>query len=320
MPQTIIVSQGDLAGVGWHLFLTEIINNKYNSQIVIIGDIPLGFKLHQKIQLIANLDEVQDGNAGYYLLHRNKKIDYKPGDSTSETAVASYENFVRSLELCNKNPDIGLVTLPVSKEAIMAAGISFRGHTEVISEYLNVKTFLCMYSAKLTTVLLTNHIPLRNVAEALRNVDYHSLAFALRKILGIISKDKPVAMLSLNPHAGEGGRIGDEESFLAAQVETLKENNILAKGPLPADSFFMNKAYEDYSLSLACYHDQGLIPFKAIAGLEGINVTLGPHLLRVSPDHGTAFSALRAGLKMDSLGIDSAIKFVEKWGAKWAQL
>jgi 4-hydroxythreonine-4-phosphate dehydrogenase len=203
---------------------------------------------------------------------------------------------------------------------IIKAGINFQGHTEVIGQVFNNRTFLCMYSKQLTTVLLTNHIPLKKVSSFLKKVDYEQLILSILKFRSLIRNEKPVAMLGLNPHAGEGGKIGDEEIFLKERIREMNRQGLKTEGPFSADSFFMNKYYENFSVALACYHDQGLIPFKALSGLNGVNVTLGVPQLRVSPDHGTAYKSIRNNEKLSSDGIKSALKFAIKWGQKWAQL
>lgn len=317
MASPVIVSQGDLSGAGWYLFKRDIVPLKPDTTIIVVGD-----KTNSKIQGINYVSDIRDidlASKEIYLLHREKIIDSKPGTPTQDTSVASYENFIRSLKYWNIVKKSALLTLPVSKEMIMKAGIKFSGHTEIIGQHQKSKTFLCMYSRKLITVLLTNHIPLKKTSAALKKVDYDELSSSLLRFLKLMGNQKPVAMLGYNPHAGEGGKIGEEETFLKNKISEMRKAGLKIDGPFPADSYFMNQFYERYGLSLACYHDQGLIPFKALSGLKGVNITLGVSQLRVSPDHGTAYASLVKKEKLSSEGVKSALKFAIKWGEKWVQ-
>ena len=318
MPSPVIVSQGDIAGAGWQLFCRDILKERPKSCIIIVGDkteADMG-----GVKFASEISGIDFRDKSYFLFHRNKLIQSKPGIPTKQTSLASYENFIRSLKVWRSVTNSALLTLPVSKEMIIKAGKNFQGHTEVIGKEYKRKTFLCMYSKQLTTVLLTNHIPLKKVSSALKKVDYEQLIGSLRKFRNLLGIKKPVAMLGLNPHAGEGGKIGDEEIFLKEKIREMCKKGLKTEGPFSADSFFMNNYYENFSISLACYHDQGLIPFKALAGLKGVNVTLGVPQLRVSPDHGTAYKSIRNNEKLSSDGIKSALNFAIKWGQKWAQL
>lgn len=188
-----------------------------------------------------------------------------------------------------------LITLPLSKEWVRRAGIShFRGHTEALAEFYQTETFMMMTGPKWKVIPLTTHIPLKNVAKELSKFPWHSLSLALRK--SKFSKKANLGVLGLNPHAGEGGKIGKEEFTILSQgMEILKKDGWKVEGPIPADSAFLPGS-KKYEILLACYHDQGLIPFKLLEGKKGVNLTLGLDFLRVSPDHGTAFDIAGKGL------------------------
>ena len=150
-------------------------------------------------------------------------------------------------------------------------------------------------SSKVDIALLTTHTPLAKVSDSIRE---DIIVPKLRMVFEFARKRYPdgkVALLGLNPHCGEDGVFGCEESFLHNALRVLKKENISIDGPFPADSFFRYKARE-YRQVIACYHDQGLIPFKMIAGEEGVNVTLGLPFFRASVDHGTAYDIAGKGI------------------------
>ncbi|PKA03387.1 PdxA family dehydrogenase, partial [Leptospira ellisii] len=190
-----------------------------------------------------------------------------------------------------------LITLPLSKEWVIESGASsFRGHTEFLAEAFDKKTYMLMSGKELQVLPLTTHVPLVRVPEFLKKIDLPSLAEAVLSCKKIDLK-KPIAFLGLNPHAGEGGKVGKEEKeILEPMIRFLKKKGLRVEGPLSADSMFGDGERKRFGLYLACYHDQGLIPFKMWEGKKGVNLTLGLDFTRVSPDHGTAFDIAGKGL------------------------
>ena len=186
-----------------------------------------------------------------------------------------------------------LVTAPISKETIQKAGFTFPGHTEYLADMSNVKdALMMMVSEQLKVALVTSHIPLKTVSEVITKEKIHQkivqLNDSLKKDFGI-SRPK-IAVLGLNPHAGEKGKMGEEEATTISPVITQVMNEgILAFGPYPSDGFFGSRHYQKFDAVLAMYHDQGLTGFKSIAFNDGVNFTAGLPIVRTSPDHGTAF-------------------------------
>jgi 4-phospho-D-threonate 3-dehydrogenase / 4-phospho-D-erythronate 3-dehydrogenase len=187
----------------------------------------------------------------------------------------------------------GLVTAPIHKQAMQLAGFKYTGHTDYLADKLQSKGHMMMMVGNFFKLgLLTTHIPLQEVptritAQKLKSA-VHLLSDSLQQDFGI---DRPViAVLGLNPHAGDGGVIGQEEvQALAPAIQDLKNQGYLVTGPLAADGFFGSAQYKKYDGVLAMYHDQGLIPFKALEFDNGVNFTAGLPVVRTSPDHGTAF-------------------------------
>jgi 4-hydroxythreonine-4-phosphate dehydrogenase len=197
---------------------------------------------------------------------------------------------VKSLK---QNEIQGLVTAPIHKKNIQSPEFNFTGHTPFLKSVFGVNDVLMiLYAGNFRVGLVTEHVPVNEIAghitkEAiLRKLNI--LHESLKKDFGI---EKPrIALLGLNPHAGDEGLIGkEEETIIKPAVKEAKQNNILVIGPYSADAFFARHYHERFDAVLAMYHDQGLIPFKALASGDGVNFTAGLPAVRTSPDHGTAF-------------------------------
>ncbi len=211
-------------------------------------------------------------------------------------ALDAGRHAVESLELALSALHAGhfdaLVTLPVSKEANALAGWLYPGQTEMIAAMCGGTPLMMLCTSTIRVALATIHIPLRCVAETL-TVDglcasIEALHKALHQDIGIAIPR--IAVLGLNPHAGEHGRIGTEETTTIGPAIALAQRTMQVEGPFPADGFFAFGAYKHYDGILAMYHDQGLIPLKLLAHGGGVNVTANLTVIRTSPDHGTAFS------------------------------
>ncbi|WP_400261698.1 4-hydroxythreonine-4-phosphate dehydrogenase PdxA [Sphingobacterium sp. SG20118] len=186
-----------------------------------------------------------------------------------------------------------LVTAPINKHNIQQEGFHFPGHTEYLQEKTQANDVLMfMICEELRVGVVTGHIPVKDIAE---HITEESILNKLELMHESLKKDfwiqKPkIAVLGLNPHAGDNGVIGTEDDLIIRPaIEKAKEKGMLCFGPYPADGFFANHAYEKFDAVLAMYHDQGLIPFKHIAKRNGVNFTAGLPIVRTSPDHGTGY-------------------------------
>lgn len=247
---------------------------------------------------------------------RGKNLE--PGKGNSLIALRSYHAFQKAMKLFQEHSGSSLVTLPVSKELIMKAGMSFTGHTEELAAAFQKKVFMCMYHTKFSVIPLTNHVPLAQVPRKLYEVSVDDLGETLRQFNAIFNPKHKTAWCGVNPHCGENGRIGTEEEFVRRGIETLAKKGIPVDGPISADAVFTKHMLGNYSLILANYHDQGLIPFKSLAGMAGVNTTLGLPRLRVSPDHGTAFTQT-AAKRVDVTGVLASLRFALGHAEKWQQ-
>jgi 4-hydroxythreonine-4-phosphate dehydrogenase len=192
-----------------------------------------------------------------------------------------------------------LVTAPIHKSNIQSADFSYTGHTPFLKAFFNVpEVAMLLVASNMRVALLSEHVPIKDAAQYVtREAITKKLAVvaaSLQKDFGI---DKPkIAVLGLNPHAGDEGLIGkEEEEVIKPAVKDARQRNILAFGPYPADGFFARGHYEKFDAVLAMYHDQGLIPFKSMAIGEGVNYSAGLPVVRTSPDHGTAFDIAGQG-------------------------
>lgn len=308
----ILITEGDPCGIGPEIFLHSLsLLKKISKTRPIVyfhsGKFPLP-KEFVSIQTagVADTADVAEASSqilkkGLFAVSHNalskKEITAlkfgKPSVLSGKSALASLALAVRF----QKEGKGDLVTLPLSKEWVIASGAStFRGHTEFLAEEYNTKTFMLMSGKDLQVLPLTTHVPLVRVPEFLKEIDLGALADSILSCEKIDRK-KPVAFLGLNPHAGEGGKVGKEEAeILEPMISFLKKKGLKVEGPLSADSMFGDSARKKFGLHLACYHDQGLIPFKMWEGKNGVNLTLGLPFIRVSPDHGTAFDIAGKGL------------------------
>ena len=232
-----------------------------------------------------------------------KYPDCSLGQPTVETARAAAAALEEAVTLARRGELDAVVTGPIHKARMYAAGFKFPGQTEFFAERCGVKNFaMCLTGGKLTVALVTTHIPLSEVPRALKQSEIVRVGLLLVDFLRFRSSNAPrVAVAGLNPHAGESGKLGREEiEFIAPAVAELqsKIENRKSKieGPLSPDTVFHRAAEGEFDAVLCMYHDQGLIPLKLHAFHGGVNVTLGLPFPRTSPDHGTAFEIAGKGI------------------------
>ncbi len=198
----------------------------------------------------------------------------------------------------------GLVTAPIHKKNIQSASFNFTGHTPFLKNLFGAKDVaMFMIAENMKVALLTEHVPVKEIAQL---VTRESILSKLQVMNQSLKKDflipKPkIAVLALNPHAGDEGLIGKEdEEIIRPAIKDAKQRDIFCFGPYPADAFFARTQYEKFDAVLAIYHDQGLIPFKSLALGEGVNFTAGLKAVRTSPDHGVAFDIAGKGIADES--------------------
>lgn len=328
----VVVSQGDAAAIGWPLLLEYLAGDsltpEQKTRIIVVGDF-FESQAKQIKKAFRVIDAPAAAELETALKSRSRKpvlavtaanAEVQPGRPSSPLALRSYRNFLKAIEYWQQLPAASLVTLPVSKEMIRKAGVDFTGHTGVLAAGSELPVFMCLYHSKLSVIPLTEHVPLTKVSNSLKAVDFNALDEAVSFFSEFFRPKKKLAYLGLNPHAGENGSIGNEEEWLSRTVSAMPLNARHLEGPYAADGFFMPGVRKNFSLAIACYHDQALAPFKALFGLDGLNITLNLKKLRVSPDHGTAYDLAAAGEGRSVRSIEKALKFALKKGEAWSRV
>jgi 4-hydroxythreonine-4-phosphate dehydrogenase len=256
---------------------------------------------YKKLLNLEDFNYSQVRNRGQYA-HRSinvvncweESLEAHPGQASSESGKAALVALKQAATDLKEGLLDGLVTAPIDKHTIHSDEFPFKGHTEFLAEFFGAKDHLMlMVNDSLRVGLVTGHVPVRDVAGLITRErvesKYNVLEQSLRKDFGI-TKPK-IAILGLNPHAGDNGLIGDEdEKILKPLVQELKNKGKTVFGPHPPDGFFAAGHHVKYDGILAMYHDQGLIPFKTLAFDTGVNFTAGLNIVRTSPDHGTAYA------------------------------
>lgn len=244
-----------------------------------------------------------------------KAGDLKPGHPNRATARASLCYLEKAVELLKYHQIDGLVTAPVSKEAICHIEPAFVGHTEFFARTFGVKDVGMMFVCEsLRVILATRHIPLKEVSAAARpSVVYEAIRLAHEALKKYFHITRPViAVCGLNPHAGEGGMMGKEEiGNVIPAIQKARQNHIRAQGPFAADTLFSPQTARRYDAVVAMYHDQGLIPIKTLYFRRLVNLTVGLPFVRTSPAHGTAFDIASTN-KADASSMIAAIRLAVK--------
>lgn len=221
------------------------------------------------------------------------------GQVSAQAGQAAYEAIVAAVEDAQRGRIAGIATAPINKEAFAAAGIPWRGHTELLAHLTGSdRVAMMFYSEVLRVVLATVHIPLANVSRTLtRERLDETIALTAAEMPRFGWPTPRLALAGLNPHAGEHGLMGlEDDSVLAPAVAAARARGIAIDGPLPADTVFVRAMRGEFDAVIACYHDQGLIPVKLVAFGHAVNVTLGLPIIRTSVDHGTAFDIAGRGV------------------------
>ncbi|MGH9374467.1 MAG: 4-hydroxythreonine-4-phosphate dehydrogenase PdxA [Vicinamibacterales bacterium] len=221
------------------------------------------------------------------------------GRVSAEAGRAAYDAIVRASGDAQSGQIDAIATAPINKEAFAAAGVPWRGHTELLAHLTGApRVAMMFYADALRVILATVHIPLGEVPRALtRERVEEVVTLAAGELPRFGYPNARIAVAGLNPHAGEHGVIGQEDdAVLRPAIEACRDRGIAVDGPFPADTIFLRAMRGEYDAVLACYHDQGLIPVKMAAFGKAVNVTLGLPIIRTSVDHGTAFDIAGRGV------------------------
>jgi 4-hydroxythreonine-4-phosphate dehydrogenase len=293
------ISIGDLNGIGLEIIFKTFLDTDLliDNTIILFASSQAVSSYLEKLNIKHNHNSIETIEAALIntinvLEVWNEPIKLNLGSPSKETgkyAVSSFINAVKALK--NNKIDI-LVTAPIDKNTIQTPTFYLPGHTDYLKQELQGSGMMLLMTDSLRVGLVTDHLPIRQVADAINIESISTKAKALHKCLkqDFAIKNPKIAVLGLNPHCGDGGVIGSEEDeIVIPTIKKLQEQNINASGPFPADSFFGSNNYKKYDAILAMYHDQGLTPFKTLSFGKGVNYTAGLEKIRTSPDHGTAY-------------------------------
>lgn len=296
------ISQGDTNGIGYEVIIKSLADPRIlDSFTPVIYGSSKAFGFYKK--LLHNIGQIET-----YVINSAKdakpksinivnclpdNIVIEPGKATPDSAKAAIKSLECAVSDLKKGDIDVIVTAPINKRAMGNEGFGFTGHTEYLQKQFNAEEVtMFMVSDQIKVGVVTGHIPLRDVSSAITQEKIlrklRNMRKSLQRDFGV---DEPkIAVLGLNPHCGDGGLIGDEEQkVILPAIQAAQSEGIAAYGPYSADGFFGLGNYSRFDATLAMYHDQGLVPFKAIAFEEGVNFTAGLPVVRTSPDHGTAY-------------------------------
>jgi 4-hydroxythreonine-4-phosphate dehydrogenase len=300
------ISIGDLNGIGLEIVFKTFLNTDLiiDNTVILFASSQAVSSYLEKLSIEHNynsIEKIEDALVNKISILEIWKESIKlklgtPSKATGKYAVSSFMNAVKALK--NNKIDI-LVTAPIDKNTIQTETFYFPGHTDYLKQELQGSGMMLLMTDSLRVGLVTDHLPIRQVADAINIESINTKAKALHKCLkqDFAIKKPKIAILGLNPHCGDGGVIGSEDNeIVIPAIKILQEQGINAFGPFPADSFFGSNNYKNYDAILAMYHDQGLGPFKTLSFGKGVNYTAGLNKIRTSPDHGTAYDIAGKGI------------------------
>ena len=304
----VAITQGDTNGVGYEVILKVFSDpNILELCTPIIYGSPKIASYHRKTlnldvpyTIINHAEEARDGRVNL-LACFDDEIKIEMGQPSQEAGAAALKALDRAMTDYRSELYDVLVTAPINKATIQSPGFHFPGHTEYIETSVGEgqKALMILMNETLRVALVTTHLPIKDIAKAITKEGIIEKATIFHKALKRdfrISSPR-IAVLSLNPHAGDNGLLGSEEKdIILPAIEELADKGIQAFGPFAADGFFGSGAYDHFDGVLAMYHDQGLAPFKTIALESGVNYTAGLPIVRTSPDHGTAYDIAGKGV------------------------
>ena len=298
----VAISIGDLNGIGIQLALenhqtiSNIIDPVYciDHEMLKQASRKLGLSIPDDFTTMKNI--AQD-------------FEIEPGQVSKESGKYAYESFAKAVNLADLKKVDAICTLPIHKKAWELAGVQYKGHTDALRDFFDAEAIMMLGCEKMYVALFTEHIPLKEVAGSIN--EKHLTRFLL-DFYKTAKPNKAVAVLGLNPHAGDDGVLGNEETIIQQAIDNVHE--LLGEGiftaPLVPDVAFIPNVRKNYIHYIAMYHDQGLAPLKALYFDEGINVSLNLPILRTSVDHGTAFDIAYRKVSLNNLSYINAIKYI----------
>jgi len=311
--KTVAISIGDLNGIGIQLALenhdtiSKLITPLYciDNTMLVQAAKKLNLTIPSNFETIENIAP---------------SFEIEAGIVSSDSGKYAFSSFTTAVALAREKQVDAICTLPIHKKAWELAGVDYKGHTDALRDFFDAEAIMMLGCDKMYVALFTEHIPLKEVASSINEKDL------TRFLVDFYNTAKPtstVGVLGLNPHAGDDGVLGDEETIIQKAIDNVNASLRQAQGtvaepveafsnPLVPDVAFTPNVRKNYTHYIAMYHDQGLTPLKALYFDEGINVSLNLPILRTSVDHGTAFDIAYQGIKLNSLSYVNAIKYIKE--------
>ncbi len=307
----VAISVGDLNGIGIQLILenhtaiSQFIDPIYciDAEMLQQASEKLKIPIPEKFQTIENIAPI---------------FEIAPGVVSKESGKYAYASFNKAVIMADLKKVDAICTLPIHKKAWELAGVNYKGHTDALRDFFDENAIMMLGCPKMYVALFTEHIPLKEVAG---NINEKRLTKFLLDFYKTAKPTQKVAVLGLNPHAGDDGVLGDEEKIIQRAIDTANNTLQQMRGeiaepvevystPLVPDVAFTPNVRKNYTHYIAMYHDQGLAPLKALYFDEGINVSLNLPILRTSVDHGTAFDIAYANVALNNLSYLNAIEYI----------
>ena len=326
------ITQGDTNGVGWEVILKIFSDNRLAELFtpVIYGS-SVAATFYQKrlndiepvkFVVVEGAERAQQGRVNLVECGA-KELSVTPGKPSKAGGEAAAAALNRAIEELKSGAIDAMVTAPIDKEMIQSESFSYTGHTEFLAKELESEPLMIMASELMRVGLATIHVPVAKVAESLSKEliieRINQMNASMRQDFGVVRPK--VAVLALNPHAGDGGLLGkEEEEIIKPAIVEAYEAGVLAFGPFAADGFFASGQFKNYDAILAMYHDQGLAPFKTLTP-NGVNFTASLSEVRTSPDHGVAYDIAGKGVADEQSmrnAIYDAIDIVQR-RREWAE-
>ena len=326
------ITQGDTNGVGWEVIL-KIFADKRLTELftpVIYGSSTAAAYYQKRLNdiepmkfvVVDSAERAQQGRVNLVECGA-KELSVTPGKPSKVGGEAAAAALVKAIEELKSGAIDAMVTAPIDKEMIQSEVFSFTGHTEFLAKELDGEPLMIMTSELMRVGLVTIHVPVAQVAESLSKEliveRIKQMNASMRQDFGVVRPK--VAVLALNPHAGDGGLLGKEEQdIIKPAIVEAYEDGVLAFGPFAADGFFASGQFKNYDAILAMYHDQGLAPFKTLTP-NGVNFTASLSEVRTSPDHGVAYDIAGKGVADEQSmrnAIYDAIDIVQR-RREWAE-
>ena len=293
------ISTGDPNGIGIEVILKSLEKINFIGKFIpvifsnynLIEEQKRIFNVNCEIVPINNIENLSRNSVNVFNIN-NKDFDIEFGKSNSDGGEISRLSLRLAVDFLKNSMIDGLVTGPINKNNIQNNDFNFKGHTDFLDSCFNGQALMFMVSSEIKIALLTEHIPIdKVVGEITTELIKSRIKLVEMSLKNDFNINKPkIAVLSINPHVGDGGIIGKHDDIiLSPTIQEVSESGIDISGPFASDSFFGTNMYKSFDAIIASYHDQGLIPFKTLTFGNGVNFTAGLDIVRTSPDHGTAY-------------------------------